>query len=156
MAPLRLLAWQYHKKLNCTLITGQEKTYKNSNLISCTIEAANLNDEYSVAVIDQIQMIADEQRGQAWTKAILALKAKRIHLCGDERALGIVSKLVKESGDCLEERKYSRLSKLILIHKNFKLERLEAGDCIIDFSSKKIIKHRNDVNKMMSLKEKDK
>jgi ATP-dependent RNA helicase SUPV3L1/SUV3 len=38
MAPLRLLAWEYQQKLgNCTLITGQEKEYKNSNLISCTI-----------------------------------------------------------------------------------------------------------------------
>ena len=38
MAPLRLLAWEYQQKLgNCTLITGQEKEFKNSNLVSCTI-----------------------------------------------------------------------------------------------------------------------
>lgn len=38
MAPLRLLAWEYQQKLvNCSLITGQEKEFKNSNLVSCTI-----------------------------------------------------------------------------------------------------------------------
>lgn len=53
-----------------------------------------MDEEYEVAVIDEIQMIGDRERGSAWTKALLALKAKRIHLCGDERALGIVSKIV--------------------------------------------------------------
>lgn len=53
MAPLRLLAWEYQQKLgNCSLVTGQEKDYRNSNLVSCTIEAAPLNEEYEVAVID--------------------------------------------------------------------------------------------------------
>lgn len=46
------------------------------------------------------------------------------------------------------------MSKLILIHKLFKLEKLEPGDCIINFSMKKLIKHRNDINKMLHLKNK--
>ena len=58
------------------------------------MEAAPLADEYEVAVLDEIQMIGNAERGWGWTKAILAIKAKRIHLCGDERALGIVSKLL--------------------------------------------------------------
>lgn len=66
-------------------------------------------------------MIADEERGWAWTRAVLAIKAKRIHLCGDERALNIISKILEQTGDILEERMYSRLSKLTLIHKKFKL-----------------------------------
>jgi len=28
-------------------------------------------------------MIGDSTRGWAWTKAVLGLKSKRIHLCGD-------------------------------------------------------------------------
>jgi ATP-dependent RNA helicase SUPV3L1/SUV3 len=69
--------------------------------MSCTIEAAPLSEEYEVAVIDEIQMIGNSERGWAWTKALLALKAKRIHLCGDERALGIVSRIVEICGDVL-------------------------------------------------------
>jgi ATP-dependent RNA helicase SUPV3L1/SUV3 len=40
-------------------------------------------------------MIDDTERGWAWTKALLSLKAKRIHLCGDARALDLVSNIVK-------------------------------------------------------------
>lgn len=43
----------------------------------------NFKNEYDIAVIDEIQMIADEQRGSAWTNALLGLKAKVIHICGD-------------------------------------------------------------------------
>jgi ATP-dependent RNA helicase SUPV3L1/SUV3 len=94
-------------------------------------------------------MIEDHERGWAWTKAILSTKAKRIHLCGDERALGIISKLVNITGDLLEERKYSRLSKLTLIHKIYKLEDIQPGDCVINFSMNSLIRHRNDMNKML-------
>ena len=39
--------------------------------------------DYEVAVIDEIQMIGDPGRGWGWTKAILATRAKKVHLCGD-------------------------------------------------------------------------
>ena len=40
-------------------------------------------EQFDVAVIDEIQMIADEDRGWAWTRAFLGCQAKEIHLCGD-------------------------------------------------------------------------
>lgn len=64
-------------------------------------------------------MIGDEERGWAWTTPILAIKAGKIHLCGDERALGLVSQLIDKSGGTLEERKYVRLSKLKFKKKDF-------------------------------------
>ena len=39
-------------------------------------------------------MIGDIVRGWSWTAAILGLQAKTIHLCGDERALNLVSTLI--------------------------------------------------------------
>ena len=103
MAPLRLLAWETQQKLGkCNLITGQEKDYQNSHLTSCTIEAAKIQNHYDVGIIDEIQMIGDLGRGWAWTSAVLGLNANRIHLCGDERALHLVSQLLKITGDELE------------------------------------------------------
>lgn len=96
MAPLRLLAWQTQQKLMpCSLVTGQEKQIVNSGLTSCTIETVDLGGEYDVAIIDEIQMMADEERGWAWTQALLATKAPVIHLCGEGRSLELVSKLVE-------------------------------------------------------------
>jgi ATP-dependent RNA helicase SUPV3L1/SUV3 len=44
-----------------------------------------LNMELEVAVIDEIQMIGNIERGWAWTQALLGLRAKEVHLCGEER-----------------------------------------------------------------------
>ena len=43
-------------------------------------------------------MIGDPGRGWSWTSAILGIKAKKIHLCGDERALHLISRLIEASG----------------------------------------------------------
>lgn len=57
-------------------------------------------------------MISDSSRGHNWTNAILGIKAKEVHLCGDERALNLVIKLLEKTGDTLEVHEYERLSKL--------------------------------------------
>lgn len=99
-APLRLLSWEISETLSnngipCSLITGQEKQIVfDSHHLSCTIEMADLNTIYDVAIIDEIQLIEDPDRGFAWTNALLGLQAKEIHLCGDERALKLVHKLI--------------------------------------------------------------
>jgi ATP-dependent RNA helicase SUPV3L1/SUV3 len=60
---------------------------------------ADMQNSYDVAVIDEIQLIEDPDRGYAWTNALLGLKAKEIHLCGDQRALKLVAKLIEQTGD---------------------------------------------------------
>ncbi|CAM9804048.1 unnamed protein product [Choristocarpus tenellus] len=55
----------------CNLMTGQEvKKVPFATHASCTIEMVSTDgkDRYDVAVIDEIQMIADDARGPAWTK----------------------------------------------------------------------------------------
>jgi ATP-dependent RNA helicase SUPV3L1/SUV3 len=44
---------------------------------------ADLKKPVDVAVIDEYQLISDFQRGWAWTRALLGLQAKEIHLTGD-------------------------------------------------------------------------
>lgn len=52
----------------CSLSTGQEKReVPFATHVSCTIELANMRTEYEVAVVDEIQMLADGQRGRHWT-----------------------------------------------------------------------------------------
>ena len=40
-------------------------------MMSCTVEMVPVNTLVDVAVIDEIQMIGDEDRGWAWTQALL-------------------------------------------------------------------------------------
>lgn len=70
-SPLRLLASEIYEKLNssgvkCSLITGQETIIvKDAKHISCTIQSVNFDDYYECAVIDEIQMIGDKDRGSS-------------------------------------------------------------------------------------------
>lgn len=104
-APLRLLAWEISETLSnfgipCNLLTGQERHINHdATHLSCTIEMADLNEEYDVAVIDEIQLIEDNERGFAWTNALLGLRAKEIHVCGEERALRLITRLLEPTKD---------------------------------------------------------
>ena len=70
--PLRLLALEIYENLNrqgvyTNLITGQEKRHvPSATHTSSTLEMVSLNKVYDVVVIDEIQMIADLDRGYAW------------------------------------------------------------------------------------------
>lgn len=57
-----------------------------------------------VAVIDEIQMVRDPTRGWAWTRALLGLNAKEIHVCGEASAIGLVNELAIAAGEEVEVR----------------------------------------------------
>ncbi|CAF4457892.1 unnamed protein product, partial [Adineta steineri] len=72
----------------------------------------NLTTVYDVAVIDEIQMMRDPQRGWAWTRALLGIQAKEIHLCGEASTIRLIQELMVTTGDDVEVREYKRLTKL--------------------------------------------
>ncbi|KDP27140.1 hypothetical protein JCGZ_19839 [Jatropha curcas] len=145
-SPLRLLAMEVFDKVNahgiyCSLHTGQEK--KNlpfSNHVACTVEMVSTDELYDVAVIDEIQMMADPFRGYAWTRALLGLKADEIHLCGDPSVLNIVRKICSETGDELLENHYGRFKPLVVEAKTLlgDLRNVRSGDCVVAFSRREI------------------
>ena len=124
LGPLRLLAWEVFQKLSsedirCGLLTGQEREIPESHThIACTIEMADLNHEYDVAVIDEGQLIGDQHRGWAWTSAFLGICAHEIHVCGSKTLLPVIQKLCKKTGDDLNVKNYNRLSSLSVLNSN--------------------------------------
>lgn len=141
--PLRLLAHEVYTRLNakgrlCDLVTGDEKVVqgKGAEMRSCTVEMVPLNTDVEVAVIDEIQMIGHKERGWAWTQALLGLKAKEIHVCGEERSVPLIRELVASMGDKLEIHTYKRLSPLKTMSTSLKgrLSNLRKGDCVVVFS----------------------
>jgi len=69
--------------------------------LACTIEMVNMGKRCDVAVIDEIQMIGDESRGWAWTRALQGVPANEIHLCGDASALPLVRRVGASCACCL-------------------------------------------------------
>ncbi len=47
---------------------------------ACTVEMVNMQRRVDVAVIDEIQMIGDESRGWAWTRALMGVPANEVHV----------------------------------------------------------------------------
>lgn len=62
------------------------------------------------------QMMSDEYRGWAWTRAFLGLQADEIHVCGDPSAVPLLRSLCVATGDELIENEYSRFKPLRLDH----------------------------------------
>lgn len=141
--PLRLLAHEVYDRLNakgitCNLLTGDVRIMEGTGveMISCTVEMVPINQDVEVAVVDEIQMIGDKDRGWAWTQALLGLKAKELHLCGEARAVPLIRELAASMGDKLSIHQYERLNPLKTmsssLRRNFK--KLKKGDCVVAFS----------------------
>lgn len=145
LSPLRILALENFEKLNnekivCNLQTGEEEILKEgATHTSCTIEKLNLKEQYEVAVIDEIQMIDDKQRGAAWSRTILGVRAKEIHVCGALNAKEILIKILEDCKDDYEIKEYKRSIPLEVEDKDFSYKDVEEGDAIVLFSKKKVL-----------------
>ncbi|WP_434302140.1 helicase-related protein [Clostridium botulinum] len=145
LSPLRILALENFEKLNkegimCNLITGEEEIKKEkAQHVCCTIEKLDINEEYDVAIIDEIQMIDDDQRGSAWTRAILALRCKEIHVCGASNTKELIINIIEDCGDEYELKEYFRNIPLKIEEEAFKLKDIKKGDALVIFSKKKVL-----------------
>jgi ATP-dependent RNA helicase SUPV3L1/SUV3 len=154
LAPLRLLAAELFDTMNqkgatTTLLTGEEVIeIPGSTHFSSTIEMARLNERFDCAVIDEIQMLADSQRGWAWTRALVNLQADEVHLCGDASVLELVKQILKLTGDTLEVKEYTRMTELKVMDDTLKLTDLEKGDALIVFSRRNALKFKADLENL--------
>lgn len=158
-SPLRLLAYEVFDRLNngkivplgadpsaspetfkraCNLVTGEEirTVDDNAGLLSCTVEMLNHSRRYDVAVVDEIQMISDSDRGGAWSAAVLGLHAEELHLCGEAGAVPLLHSMLAETGDELIVHRYERLTPLTVASEslNGDLKKIQKGDCVVSFS----------------------
>ncbi|CUG93740.1 RNA helicase, putative [Bodo saltans] len=147
-APLKALATQVfyniqNRGVSCDLLIGDERKFGGSaEHVSCTVEMTPLDFQVDIGVIDEVQLIGDRDRGWAWTRALLGLPARQIHLCGEARALPLIKKLLSLTGEikrlqCVEHK---RLVPLVLTPSlDSQLSRLDNGDCVVCFSKKAVL-----------------
>ncbi len=145
LGPLRLLAAEQADYLNregvpCSLVTGEERvTVPFARVQSSTVEMADLETRYDVAVIDECQLVADRDRGGAWTDAILGLCADEIHLCASPDAEWILTQMIAECGDSLRIVRHDRMTPLVMEKGSFQFpESIRPGDALIVFSKAKV------------------
>lgn len=172
--PLRLLAHEVWERINlgsvgeldgkgraCNLLTGEERRIVNAEagLVSCTVEMLPLSgkggEPWDVVVIDEIQMMGDEQRGGAWTNAVIGANAKEIHLCGDDTTAALLQSMIDGfKGDTLTIHRYERLTPLAVAQESLRGDwnRVEPGDCIVTFSRSNVFSVKKLVEQAKSMK----
>ncbi len=145
LAPLRILALENYEKLNaegvlCNLLTGEEEIrVEGAHHASCTVEKADIRRSYEAAVIDEIQLLSDSWRGDAWTRAVLGLICPEIHVCGALNAKEQLISMIRDCGDDYEIKEYSRPVPLVTQKKNVRFADVEPGDALIAFSRRGVL-----------------
>lgn len=146
LGPLRLLALEVYERMKeygtpCTMLTGQECIEEpDSRITASTIEMLDIDKEYEIAVVDEVQMVADELRGHSWTRAILGVCAKEIHLCMSPAAEEVVKHLIELGNGTYEVCRYERKTPLELEEKPITFpDDVQDGDALIVFSKKAVL-----------------
>jgi ATP-dependent RNA helicase SUPV3L1/SUV3 len=154
LAPLRLLAMEIRDRLvatgvPCNLITGEERVLMaNAQHTASTIEMMNPSNIVEVAIIDEIQMLQDPDRGSAWTAALVGVPASRVFVCGSTAVTAPCIAAIEAMTETYEITYLSRKTPLILEDESLcgkhysrqKLKpKLQKGDAIIAFSRKDVL-----------------
>ncbi|MBQ8138299.1 MAG: ATP-dependent helicase [Lachnospiraceae bacterium] len=153
LSPLRLLALEVYDTLNdagtpTSMKTGEEHiTVEDSRVISQTVETLNLDEDYDIAVIDECQMIADPERGAAWSRAILGVKAKEVYLLSSDNVTELLTEIIETCGDTYDITRHERKTGLVVEDAPFVLSdsnrvtrnQIRPGDCYILFSKKRVL-----------------
>lgn len=146
LAPLRLMAAEFWDRLRtagvpCSLITGEERfPDPGAQHISSTIEMLATDAEYDVAIIDEVQMIADRERGWAWTQAIVGVNAKLVILVGSPDAEGVLREIATRLGEPFSVERTERLTPLTVAEKPLDPNlKPEPGSAFISFSRRDVL-----------------
>lgn len=146
LGPLRLLALEVYDRMMtsgipCSMITGEEAIRTPGSFVqSSTIEILDIREVYDIAVIDEAQMMADENRGSFWTRAILGVRAEEIHVCCSGTAEGLLIRMIKRCGDTYDIVRHERNTKLEFLPERYDMNKdVQPGDALIAFSKKNVL-----------------
>ena len=153
LSPLRLLAHEVFDTLNkrgvaCTLLTGEESIETpGARITAATIEMFNPHRSGECIIIDEAHMLADEQRGWAWTRAIMEAAAPEIHIVGSPVSEALVCRLAEELGFSVTVERYERLTPLHVAERPWTLEDLPERTILVAFSRRMVLGLKADLEK---------
>ncbi|RBQ30149.1 helicase-related protein [Aliarcobacter vitoriensis] len=157
LAPLRLLALEGYEDLkesniDASLVTGEEQILnEDASHICSTIEMIDFDLDIDIAVIDEVQMLEDNDRGWAWVNAIIGVPAKKVIMTGSVNALEAVKKIASYLSEDLQVIRHKRKTPLVVLDKFTSLDKLEDGTALIAFSRSDVLKLKQKLQKKYSV-----
>ena len=144
LAPLRLLALEFQDALAArgvlaSLMTGEERqVFPSARHVACTVEMAHTSRPVDVAVIDEAQMLADPDRGAAWTAAIMGIPASEVIVLGAPDCLPLVRRIAALCDEPMEVVRLERKSPLRVATEAVGLAAITDADAVVAFSRREI------------------
>lgn len=146
LAPLRLLANENYERLDesgvpVSLVTGEErKLHPAARHVASTVEMLDPHRPVDVAVIDEVQMLDDTDRGGAWTAAVCGVPAQTVYLLGSPAAEPALHALAARLGVPLTVERLERKAPLEVEPRALGgLGALRPGDALIAFSRRDVL-----------------
>lgn len=144
LAPLRLLALEFQDALAArgvlaNLVTGEERhLFPSARHTACTVEMAHTSRVVDVAVIDEAQMLADPDRGAAWTAAIMGIPAREVMVLGAPDCLPLVRRIAELCDEPMEVVRLERKGPLVVAEEVVGVSEIGPADAVVAFSRRDI------------------
>lgn len=154
MAPLRLLAMEGKEHIEnlgheCNLITGDyQELYDSARFTASTVEMIDSSQEYDVAILDEVQLIFNEDRGWAWTQALLSVKTKHLVLTGTveiKKHIEVIARYLNADLEVIELKRKTILERVQ--DEIFDFDDIPDHSAIIAFTKRDVIKLKDEYEK---------
>lgn len=147
LSPLRLMALENQERIEsmgvpCSLVTGEEEIIRDgATHFCCTVEefARFRHQPWDVVVIDEVQMMADSQRGWAWVDALVSAYTPDLIMTGPELIQPSLKTLCELCEDELVVKRTTRLSPVEVARRSTSLKQLDEGSMLVAFSRKTVL-----------------
>ncbi len=154
LAPLRLLAFEIFDRLNrmgvyCNLLTGEEYIpIPGATITAATIEMFDPRNSGDVVIIDEAQMLADPDRGWAWTRAIMEAQSPEIRVICPPTAHRLIEQMATAAAIPVEVVKHDRLAPIKVADKHWTLENLPPRTILVAFSRQSVLHLKNELERL--------
>ncbi|MEL6269112.1 MAG: helicase-related protein [Chloroflexota bacterium] len=153
LAPLRLLAYEIFDRLNsagipCDLLTGEEYIpVEGATYTAATIEMFNSSDSGDCIIIDEAQMLANSDRGWAWTRAMIDASCSQIHMIAPHSARPLIEEMAQAAQLSLTVQEHKRLTPIQVADKPWSLRDLPPHTILVAFSRRRVLELKDELER---------
>lgn len=154
LAPLRLLAFEVYDRLNaagvpCNLLTGEEAIQRDGAMITAaTVEMFNPLQKARCVIIDEAHMLADADRGWAWTRAMMEATAPDIRVIASPAGRTLIERMAKAAALPFEVVEHQRLTPIAVSERYWTLESLPKRTILVAFSRRSVLQLKSFLENM--------
>jgi hypothetical protein len=154
LAPLRLLAYEIFDRMNqrgvrCNLLTGEEYIpVEGATITAATVEMFDPTRSGECVIIDEAQLLADPDRGWAWTRAMMEALAPNIHIIGPQTAKGLIQQLAGAAAVPVTVIEHERLAPIQVAEHNWPLAELPPRTILVAFSRQMVLQLKMELERM--------